>query len=74
MTTVVPAELRARFARRLSELYGREVPAYNTLVEVSQEVNRRVLDRDGRDAERLGSIDRVTAERHGPSASGRRRS
>ena len=65
MTTVVPAELRARFARRLSELYGREVPAYNTLVEVSQEVNRRVLDRDGRDAERLGSIDRVTAERHG---------
>jgi uncharacterized glyoxalase superfamily metalloenzyme YdcJ len=65
MTTVEQAELRARFARRLSELYGREVPAYNTLVEVSHEVNRRVLQRDGEAAERLGSIDRVTAERHG---------
>ncbi|MDN5852907.1 MAG: VOC family protein, partial [Actinomycetia bacterium] len=53
------------FARRLSELYGTEVPAYNTLVEVSHEVNARVLQRDGADAERLGSIDRVTAERHG---------
>jgi uncharacterized glyoxalase superfamily metalloenzyme YdcJ len=65
MSTVITAELRARFARRLSELYGQEVPAYNTLVEVSHEVNGRVLDRDGQDAERLGSIDRVTAERHG---------
>jgi uncharacterized glyoxalase superfamily metalloenzyme YdcJ len=65
MSTVVTVELRARFARRLSELYGREVPAYNTLVEVAHEVNRRVLERDGMAAERLGSIDRVTAERHG---------
>jgi uncharacterized glyoxalase superfamily metalloenzyme YdcJ len=66
MSTVVTTELRARFARRLSELYGHEVPAYNTLVEVSHEVNRRVLERDGQEAaERLGSIDRVTAERHG---------
>ncbi len=58
-------ELRARFASRLSHLYGREVPAYTSLVEVSEEVNRRVLDRDGAEAERLGSIARVTAERHG---------
>jgi uncharacterized glyoxalase superfamily metalloenzyme YdcJ len=65
MSTVITAELRARFARRLSELYGQEVPAYNTLVEVSHVVNRRVLERDGQGAERLGSIDRVTAERHG---------
>jgi uncharacterized glyoxalase superfamily metalloenzyme YdcJ len=65
VNTVVTTELRARFARRLSELYGSEVPAYNTLVEVSHEVNRRVLQRDGEAAERLGSIDRVTAERHG---------
>lgn len=49
------AALRAEFALRLAELYGREVPAYNTLVEVSREVN----------AERPGNIDRVTAERHG---------
>ena len=65
MGIVVTADLRARFAARLSELYGREVPAYQTLVRVSHEVNQRVLDRQGRRAERLGSIDRVTAERHG---------
>jgi uncharacterized glyoxalase superfamily metalloenzyme YdcJ len=52
-------QLRTKFAAALSRLYGAEVPAYNTLVEVSTEVNRDVAD------ERLGSLDRVTAERHG---------
>jgi uncharacterized glyoxalase superfamily metalloenzyme YdcJ len=63
--SVSPTQLRARFAEALSTLYGREVPAYTTLVEVSQEVNAEVLARGGVDAERLGSIERVTAERHG---------
>ncbi|MFC9362297.1 VOC family protein [Rhodococcus sp. NPDC057014] len=58
-------ELRAEFARRLSHLYGKEVPAYTTLLEVSQAVNEAVLSRPGSDAERLGSVARVTAERHG---------
>lgn len=58
-------QLRAEFARRLSEMYGTEVPAYTTLVEVSEAVNRDFLHREGGEAERLGSIDRVTAERHG---------
>jgi uncharacterized glyoxalase superfamily metalloenzyme YdcJ len=62
---VAPAELRASFARRMADLYGDEVPAYNTLVEVSAAVNADVLAREGSEAERLGSIDRVTAERHG---------
>ncbi|WP_229118987.1 2-oxoadipate dioxygenase/decarboxylase [Enemella evansiae] len=62
---IPPWQLRARFAVRLAELYGGEVPAYNTLVEVSTEVNQRVMDARGGDAERLGSLDRVTAERHG---------
>lgn len=62
---MTPTELRARFAHRLSALYGREVPAYTTLVEVSQEVNERALHRDPLGAQHLGSIDRVTAERHG---------
>jgi uncharacterized glyoxalase superfamily metalloenzyme YdcJ len=53
-------ELRARFATALSRMYGAEVPAYHTLVDVSTEVNR---DR-ARD-DRLGSLERVTAERHG---------
>ena len=47
-------ELRARFAAALSRMYGTEVPAYTTLVEVSAEVNRK-----------LSASDRVTAERHG---------
>lgn len=58
-------ELRAAFAARLSEMYGREVPAYTTLVGVSREVNEDVLGTRGAEAERLGSIGRVTAERHG---------
>ncbi|MTD16866.1 DUF1338 family protein [Nakamurella sp. YIM 132087] len=58
-------QLRAAFARRLSDLYGTEVPAYVTLLEVTGEVNRDVMGAQGAAAERLGSIDRVTAERHG---------
>jgi uncharacterized glyoxalase superfamily metalloenzyme YdcJ len=65
MGFVDTTELRARFAHRLSVLYGAEVPAYNTLVEVSREVNEQVLAHDGADAQRLGSIGRVTEERHG---------
>ena len=65
-TTIVPRwQLRAEFAIRLAKLYGAEVPAYNTLVDVSREVNEDFIARHGADAERLGSIDRVTAERHG---------
>ncbi|MFF1695302.1 2-oxoadipate dioxygenase/decarboxylase family protein [Streptomyces sp. NPDC058257] len=58
-------QLRAAFAARLSGMYGREVPAYTTLVDVSHEVNKDTLRARGADAERLGSISRVTAERHG---------
>ncbi|MDP9693835.1 UNVERIFIED_ORG: putative glyoxalase superfamily metalloenzyme YdcJ [Arthrobacter globiformis] len=58
-------QLRAEFARRLSTMYGEEVPAYNTLVDVSTAVNEDHLRSKGAEAERLGSISRVTAERHG---------
>ena len=58
-------DLRAEFALRLAQLYGTEVPAYNTLVDVSREVNESYIAAHGAEAERLGSIDRVTAERHG---------
>lgn len=58
-------ELRAAFAARMADVYGREVPAYTALVDVCEEVNRDVLARDGAAAQRLGSIRRVTAERHG---------
>lgn len=65
MSTISQWRLRAAFAQRLSEMYGREVPAYTTLVDVSRQVNEDVLRARGADAERLGSIGRVTAERHG---------
>ncbi len=58
-------ELRARFAVSLAELYGQEVPAYTTLVDVSRAVNEDFVAAHGADAERLGSVSRVTAERHG---------
>ena len=54
MTFQSTAQLRARFAASLSEMYGREVPAYTTLVEVAAEINAE-----------LGGNHRVTAERHG---------
>lgn len=58
-------QLRAAFARSLSDMYGVEVPAYTTLLDVSHEVNADVMAADPDAAQRLGSIDRVTAERHG---------
>jgi uncharacterized glyoxalase superfamily metalloenzyme YdcJ len=64
-TTLQLWELRAEFALRLATLYGNEVPAYNTLVDVSREVNEDFIRKNGEDAERLGNIHRVTAERHG---------
>ena len=61
----VTHELRAAFASSLSAMYGREVPAYLTLVDVAGAVNADVLLRDPVTAQRLGSIERVTTERHG---------
>ncbi|NKT14416.1 DUF1338 family protein [Rhodococcus hoagii] len=58
-------ELRSRFAAALSRMYGREVPEYTTLVDVTEQVNADHLAAHPDTAERLGSIGRVTAERHG---------
>lgn len=57
-------QLRAQFAAGLSAMYAAEVPAYGTLVEVSERVNADYAARHA-DAERFGSLRRVTAERHG---------
>ncbi|MEZ0353890.1 2-oxoadipate dioxygenase/decarboxylase family protein [Mycobacterium sp. pR1184] len=61
---LVTWQLRERFAAGLSAMYAGEVPAYGTLVEVSGQVNAEYVARH-RSAERLGSLARVTAERHG---------
>lgn len=64
MSRVATWQLRAQFAAGLSTMYASEVPAYTTLVELSAQVNRDyVTHHPG--ADRLGSLERVTAERHG---------
>lgn len=45
-------------------MYGAEVPAYHTLVDVTSAVNRAYVGAHS-EAQRLGSLERVTAERHG---------
>lgn len=65
MSTVDTTELRSRFAVALSRLYATEVPAYAVLLDVAQQINTAVLAKEGASAERLGSITRVSAERHG---------
>ena len=66
MTTVGATELRARFARRLSELYGQEVPrVHHAGRGLARGEPPRA--RAGREPPPSASarIDRVTAERHG---------
>jgi uncharacterized glyoxalase superfamily metalloenzyme YdcJ len=58
--SVSTTKLRTRFAAALSRMYGAEVPAYTTLMDVATEINRRHTEDD-----RLGSLERVSAERHG---------
>lgn len=64
-THVGTTRLRAQFAARLSALYAQEVPAYQQLVDVTSQLNADVLRGDPDHAEELGSLSRVTAERHG---------
>lgn len=58
-------QLRARFAQALAMMYGREVPAYRTLTDVTWEVNAQVVASDPVGAQRLGTLERVSGERHG---------
>ncbi|MDV7089189.1 VOC family protein [Rhodococcus opacus] len=58
-------ELRARFARVLAAMYGREVPAYDTLVDVAGAVNADFAARNPADAQRRGGLARITSERRG---------
>ncbi|MEN0134598.1 MAG: DUF1338 family protein [Rhodococcus sp. (in: high G+C Gram-positive bacteria)] len=58
-------ELRARFAHALGAAYGRTVPAYDTLVEIAEEVNADFAARNPAGAELRGGLTRITVERHG---------
>jgi uncharacterized glyoxalase superfamily metalloenzyme YdcJ len=54
MKTITQWQLRAEFTSQMSRMYGREVPVYAALVDVSREVYEHVLHRAGAGAERLG--------------------
>jgi uncharacterized glyoxalase superfamily metalloenzyme YdcJ len=70
MTTAMRADellepwiLRARFAAALSAMYAAEVPAYGTLVEECERINRSAAT-DAGDID-ASALRRITAERHG---------
>jgi uncharacterized glyoxalase superfamily metalloenzyme YdcJ len=64
-TTVHHWQLRANLARSFAAMYASEVPAYDLLVNTCKEVNAEVAARSGAEAERFGSLERVSHERHG---------
>lgn len=59
------SEIRALFARSLSKMYGEEVPLYNQLVDTVTRVNRDVMSGQPGLERELGSLERVSEERHG---------
>jgi uncharacterized glyoxalase superfamily metalloenzyme YdcJ len=65
--TVSPSQIRAAFSAAMSEMYRKEVPAYGTLVEIVEQVNAGVLDRDDNALALTPGEDtnRISAERHG---------
>ncbi|WP_312270428.1 VOC family protein [Pseudomonas sp.] len=71
MTTqafVDPDEIRARFARAMSDMYKAEVPLYGTLLELVSDINQRTLANNPTLAKQLrqtGEIERLDQERHG---------
>lgn len=65
---VTSDEIRDRFSRAMSAMYQAEVPQYETLLALVEQVNRETLERDPTLSERLashGELARLGVERHG---------
>jgi len=63
-----PDIIRARFSRAMSEMYRKEVPAYDKLLELVSDVNDKVLSDNPKLKARLAETDnleRISEERHG---------
>lgn len=68
LTLVSRDEIRDRFSKAMSAMYQTEVPQYETLLELVDQVNRETLERDPALAKRLSAHDelqRLGVERHG---------
>jgi len=67
-TITSPDAIRTLFSTAMSEMYRTEVPAYQTLVELVEEVNAALLAADPAERHRLdtaGGLYRISEERHG---------
>lgn len=63
-----PDDIRAGFSRAMSEMYRKEVPAYDTLLKLVADINKRVLDSDPilrKKLEETDNLERISEERHG---------
>lgn len=63
-----PDDIRSAFSGALSQMYRQEVPAYGTLIEIVERVNRDCLERSPALKQSLDEVDglaRLTEERHG---------
>ena len=68
MSFVTPDTIRSQFARAMSDMFRDEVPAYGTLVEIVEGVNKTALQENDALKAELGNtdgIDRISEERHG---------
>src|SRR5699024_9326937 len=62
------ADIRARFARAMSEMYQTEVPQYGTLISLVDAINEQVLAEQPELKASLvaaGELERLSVERHG---------
>ncbi|MCU7248266.1 2-oxoadipate dioxygenase/decarboxylase HglS [Pseudomonas koreensis] len=65
---ISPDLIRQRFSKAMSDMYREEVPLYGALMELVEQTNRNVLERDPNVARQLnstGEIERLDMERHG---------
>ncbi|MBS9777656.1 MAG: VOC family protein [Gammaproteobacteria bacterium] len=68
MSVVSPDDTRVQFSKAMSTMYGDEVPAYNTLLEMVAGINKQTLDHQPELRQQLDCSDnltRITEERHG---------
>lgn len=64
---LVPSHLiRQQFARAMSDMYQKEVPAYGTLLDIVREVNEKSIKENPALLDQLGlTKERISEERHG---------
>lgn len=68
MTFITPDETRLAFSRAMSDMYGNEVPAYTTLLNMVADINAETLSQNSELKKQLSDSDnlmRITEERHG---------